>query len=58
MGMVDASDAVIASTRDASWNFVRRAYAAIAELRGLQLAPHLTAQSATDATDAAPNQSA
>lgn len=55
MGMIDASEEVVTSTRDASWNFVRRAWAAISEIRGLELAPHLGAQSATDA---AANQSA
>ncbi|MBP0592883.1 glycosyltransferase family 2 protein [Paraburkholderia sp. LEh10] len=55
MGMADVSDELITSTRDASWAFVRRAYAAISELRGFELAPQLRAQ--LDA-DSARNQSA
>jgi glycosyltransferase involved in cell wall biosynthesis len=48
MGMIDAPDELVASTRDVSWAFVRRAYAAIGELRGFELAPHLAAQPATE----------
>jgi glycosyltransferase involved in cell wall biosynthesis len=55
MGMLQASDELVDSTRDASWRFVRRAYEAIQELRGVELAPHLTAQ---QGADSAPDQSA
>lgn len=43
MGMQDATDELVSSTRDASWRFVRNAYAAINELRNAELAPHLNA---------------
>jgi len=55
MGMLQASDELVDSTRDASWRFVRRAYEVIQELRGVELAPHLTAQ---QGADSAPDQSA
>jgi len=43
MGMIDAPQDMVTSTRDASWNYVRGAWAAISEIRGLELAPHLNA---------------
>ncbi|WP_176055240.1 glycosyltransferase family 2 protein [Paraburkholderia caribensis] len=55
MGMLEATDELVNSTREASWQFVRRAFAAINELRGLELAPHLSAQ---PGADSAPDQSA
>ncbi|SIT44559.1 Glycosyl transferase family protein [Paraburkholderia piptadeniae] len=50
MGMLAAPDELIAATRDASWRFVHRAYAAVKELRDADLAPQLT----PPPTDAAP----
>jgi glycosyltransferase involved in cell wall biosynthesis len=43
MGMREASDELVQSTRDASWSFVRRAYDAVKALRDVELAPHLVA---------------
>ncbi|WP_109483002.1 glycosyltransferase family 2 protein [Paraburkholderia sp. C35] len=55
MGMLDASDELVNSTREASWRFVRAAYEAVKEVRGAELVPHLTAQPATETP---PDQSA
>jgi glycosyltransferase involved in cell wall biosynthesis len=55
LGMQDASGELVSSTRDASWRYVRDAYAAISELRNAELAPHLTASSNAES---AQNQSA
>jgi glycosyltransferase involved in cell wall biosynthesis len=55
MGMLQASDELVNSTREASWRFVRRAYEAVKELRGVELAPHLSAQPGADSP---PDQSA
>jgi glycosyltransferase involved in cell wall biosynthesis len=55
MGMLDAPDELVDSTREASWRFVRHAYDAVTELRDAELAPHLGVRPATQSPQ---NQSA
>lgn len=54
MGMLAASDEAVASTRDASWRFVRHAYAALKELRDAELSPDLAPHLAAPPDAAAP----